>query len=112
MTVRRALLLIVLVAIVHGLFFIWYQRPDWYAQWTDQVGYRRLGQALATTGKFTKFPDATEFAPEVIRTPVYPLFLAIIYKVAGMGQLPVALAQTALFVAMCLFVYAIAKRIS
>ncbi len=113
MTVRRALTGITLVAIVHGLFFIWYQRPDWHTQWwTDQVGYRQLGQALATTGKFTKFPDATEFAPEVIRTPVYPLFLAIIYKVAGTGQLPVALAQTALFVAMCLFVYAIAKRIN
>jgi hypothetical protein len=111
MTVRRALLLIVLVAIVQGLFFIWYQRPDWYTQWTDQVGYRRLGQALATTGKFTKFPDTAEFVPEVIRTPVYPLFLAAIYKVAGTGQLPVALAQTALFAATCLFVYAIARRI-
>jgi Dolichyl-phosphate-mannose-protein mannosyltransferase len=113
MTDRRALLLIVVVAIVHGLFFIWYQQPDWHTQWwTDQVGYRRLGQALATTGKFTKFPDATEFAPEVIRTPVYPLFLAIIYKVAGTGQLPVALAQTALFAAICLLVFAIARRIA
>ena len=114
MTARRALLCIVLVAIVHGVFFIWYQRPDWYtpAAWTDQVGYRRLGQALATTGRFTKFPDAPELVPEVIRTPVYPMFLAAIYKVAGTGQLPVALAQTALFAAMCLFVYAIAKRIA
>jgi hypothetical protein len=114
MTVRRALTGITLVAIVHGLFFIWYQRPDWYThtQWTDQEGYRQLGQVLAATGKFTKYPDATEFVPEVIRTPVYPLFLAIIYKVAGTGQLPVALAQTALFVAICLFVYAIAKRIN
>ena len=59
MTVRRALILITLVAIAHGLFFIWYQRPDWHTQshWTDQVGYRRLGQALADTGRFTKFPD-------------------------------------------------------
>ena len=55
MTVRRALTLIVLAAIAHGLFFIWYQHPDWHtpAAWTDQDGYRRLGQALATTGKFT-----------------------------------------------------------
>jgi hypothetical protein len=112
MTVRRALVCITLVAIVHGLFFIWYQQPDWRTQWTDQEGYRQLGQALATTGKFTKFPDATEFAPEVIRTPVYPLFLAIIYKVAGTGQLPVALAQTALFVAICLLVFAITRRIA
>ncbi len=113
MTARRALLCIVLVAIVHGVFFIWYQRPDWYTPdaWTDQVGYRQLGQALATTGKFTKFPDAAELVPEVIRTPVYPMFLAVIYKVAGTRQLPVALTQTALFAAMVLFVYAIARRI-
>ncbi len=114
MTARRALLFIVLVAIVHGVFFIWYQRPDWYTPdaWTDQVGYRRLGQALATTGRFTKFPDAPELVPEVIRTPVYPLFLAAIYKIAGTGQLPVALAQTALFAAMCVLVYAMARRIA
>jgi hypothetical protein len=109
--VRRALVVITLVAIIHGLLFIWYQRPDWYTRWPDQVGYRRLGQVLAATGKFTKFPDATEFVPEVIRTPVYPMFLAAIYKVAGTGQLPVALAQTALFAAIVLFVHAIARRI-
>ena len=52
MTARRALLFIILVAVVHGVFFIWYQRPDWHSQWwTDQVGYRRLATVLATTGK-------------------------------------------------------------
>src|SRR5437762_3921513 len=44
MTARRWLTLIVCIAIAHGLFFIWYQRPDWHTQWLDQVGYRRLGQ--------------------------------------------------------------------
>jgi len=114
MTVRRALTLIVLAAIAHGLFFIWYQRPDWHtpAAWTDQDGYRRLGQALATTGKFTRAPDAPAFVPEVLRTPVYPLFLAAIYKVAGTGQLPVVLAQTALFALLCVFVYGIARRVT
>ena len=111
MTARRALLFIILIAVAHGVFFIWYQRPDWYTQWPDQVGYRQLGHVLATTGKFTKSPDSPTFVPEVIRTPVYPMFLAVIYKVAGTGQLPVALAQTVLFVAICLFVYAVAKRI-
>ncbi|HET9834073.1 MAG TPA: glycosyltransferase family 39 protein [Vicinamibacterales bacterium] len=113
MTRYRTLALIVLAAVAHGLFFIWYQRPDWFSQfaWTDQEGYRRLGQALASTGKFTKFPDAPQFVPDVIRTPVYPLFLASIYKVAGTGQLPVVLAQTVLFSLICVFVYAIARRI-
>jgi len=42
---------------------------------------------------------------------VYPLFLATIYKVAGTGQLPVALVQTVLFAAICVLVYATARRI-
>ncbi len=112
MTVRRALILITLVAIANGVFFIWYQRPDWNTAWPDQDGYRRLGQVLADTGKFTRFPDAPQFVPEVIRTPLYPLFVATIYKVAGVRQMPVALAQTALFAAICLLVFAITRRIA
>src|SRR5215831_21088150 len=91
---RPALLCITLVAIVHGLFFIWYQRPDWHTQWSDQDGYRRLAEVLATTGRFTRFPDAPQFVPEVLRTPLYPVFVATIYRTFGVRQLPVALAQT------------------
>ncbi|HXD75678.1 MAG TPA: glycosyltransferase family 39 protein [Vicinamibacterales bacterium] len=112
MTRYRPLLIVVLIAVAHGLFFIWYQRPDWETRWTDQVGYRRLGEALATTGKFTKYPEASGYVPEVIRTPVYPMFLATIYKVAGTGQLPVALAQTLLFAAICVLVFLMARRIN
>src|SRR5262245_35096895 len=109
----QTIVVITLVAIAHGLFFIWYQRPDWNTEyWPDQEGYRRLGAVLAATGKFTRFPDARPFVPEVIRTPAYPLFLATIYKVAGVRQMPVALAQTALFAAICLLVYAITRRIA
>jgi glycosyltransferase involved in cell wall biosynthesis len=108
---RRSLWIVCALALANGLFFIWYQSSDWNASWSDQDGYRRLGQVLATTGKFTRFPDALSFVPEVIRTPAYPLFVAAIYRVFGAGQLPVALAQTALFVAICLLVYAIAARI-
>src|SRR5262249_3947649 len=112
MTRYRTLVLIVLVAVANGLFFIWYQKPDWNTEWPDQTGYRQLAQSLATTGKFTKAPDAPQFVPEVIRTPVYPMFVATIYKVAGTGQLPVALAQTALFAAICVLVYATARRVA
>jgi dolichyl-phosphate-mannose-protein mannosyltransferase len=112
MTVWRSLALVALIAALHGVFFIWYQRPDWYTEWSDQDGYRRLGRVLAETGRFTRFPDATTFVPEVIRTPAYPLFVATIYKVAGFGQLPVALVQTGLFVLICLLGYAIAARCS
>jgi 4-amino-4-deoxy-L-arabinose transferase-like glycosyltransferase len=111
-TVKAALVCITLVAVAHGLFFIWYQQPDWSSQWPDQEGYRRLGAVLAATGKFTRFPDARPFVPEVLRTPAYPLFVATIYKIAGVRQLPVALAQTALFAAICLLVFAIARRLA
>src|SRR3954470_13200731 len=112
MTRYRSLLFIVLIAIAHGVFFIWYQQPDWQTRWSDQVGYRQLGEAFAATGKFTKFPDSATFVPEVIRTPVYPMFLAAIYKVAGPGQLPVALTQTALFAVICVCVFFIARRVT
>jgi hypothetical protein len=108
---RRSLWIVCAVAAAHGLFFMWYQRPDWATAWTDQDGYRRLGQVLATTGKFTRFPDSPTFVPEVIRTPAYPLLVAAIYRIFGAGQLPVALIQTGLFIVICLLVYSAARRI-
>src|SRR4029079_10402979 len=97
----RSIGLVCAIAAIHGLFFIWYQSPDWSTAWTDQDGYRRLGHVLATSGHFTRFPDSAIFVPEVIRTPAYPLFVALIYRVFGVGQVPVALAQTVLFIAIC-----------
>jgi len=108
---RRSLWIVCAVAFVHGLFFIWYQQPDMATAWSDQTGYRRLGEVLAATGKFTRFPDAPQFVPEVIRTPAYPLFVAVIYRLFGVGQLPVAVAQTILFVGICLLVYGAARLI-
>jgi len=109
---RRSLWIVCAIAALHGIFFIWYQTPDWTSAWSDQDGYRRLGHVLATTGKFTRFPDAPVFVPEVIRTPAYPLFVAAIYRLFGTGQIPVALAQTALFVVICLLVYAAGRRVA
>jgi len=107
---RRLLWIVCALAALHGLFYVWYQRPDWTTQWSDQDGYRRLGQVLADTGKFTRYPDAPRFVPEVIRTPVYPAFVAVVYRLFGTGQVPVALAQTGLFVVICLLVFAIARE--
>ena len=109
---RRSLWIVCLVATLHGLFFIWYQHPDWATQWTDQDGYRRLGQVLASTGKFTRFPEAPTFVPEVLRTPLYPMFVAVLYRLFGTHQLPVALSQTLLFALVCIAVYATARRVT
>jgi 4-amino-4-deoxy-L-arabinose transferase-like glycosyltransferase len=112
MTTRRSLGLVCLIATLNGLFFIWYQRPDWYTQWSDQEGYRRLGRVLSDTGKFTRFPDAPRFAPEVIRTPAYPMFVASVYRLVGDSQLAVALSQTVLFILISVVVFAIGREIA
>ena len=112
MSARRSLALISLIAALHGVFFIWYQRPDWHTQWSDQDGYRRLGHVLAETGTFTRYPDSPTFVPEVLRTPLYPMFVAVVYRVAGEHHAAVALAQTPLFVLICLLVYAITTRLA
>ena len=111
MTVSRSLLLIGLLATFHGLAFMAYQRPDRPTQWTDQVGYRRLGKVLASTGKFTRYPDAPQFVPEVLHTPVYPAFVAVVYKVFGESDAAIVGAQIGVFVAICLVVFAIGRLI-
>ena len=108
---RRALLIVCLIALAHAALYIWYQRPDWDTSWTDQVGYQRLGEVLATTGMFTRYPDAPIFVPEVVRTPGYPAFVATVYLVAGVGNhLAVAVAQAVVFTSICLLVYLLARR--
>jgi hypothetical protein len=108
--VRRNLALVSAVAIAHAGFFIWYQRPDSSIAWTDQGGYRQLGAALARTGLFTRYPEAPQFVPEVIRTPGYPAFVAAVYKVFGeANDVAVAIAQAVLFAGICLAAYALAR---
>lgn len=109
---RRTLITVVLIALAHAAFFINYQRPDWERAWSDQGGYRQLGAAMASSGEFTRFPDSPLFIPEVIRTPGYPAFVAVIYRVFGQQTLPVAIAQAIVFVLICLLVYAIARRVA
>src|SRR5580704_1722897 len=109
---RRKLFLACFIAVVHGLFFIWYQQPDWTTEWSDHEGYSRLGRVLAETGEFTPDPGRTPFVPEVVRTPGYPAFVAIVYRVSGAGHVGVALAQIGLFVAICLLVFDISRGVT
>jgi len=109
---RRTLLVIALVALAHAAFFAVYQRPDWETEWDDQVGYQRLGHVLATTGTFTRYPGVQPFVPETIRTPMYPMFVAAIYRVAGESHAAVAAGQAILFALMTLVVYAMTSRLA
>ena len=111
--IRRAALIIGLVALAHAALYIVYQRGEWQSPtaWTDQRGYQRLGAALATTGQFTRYAATDVFVPEVIRTPGYPIFVALIYKLFGVGNdMAVAIAQAFVFAAICWMVFHIARR--
>jgi 4-amino-4-deoxy-L-arabinose transferase-like glycosyltransferase len=109
---RRALSIIALVAVAHAALFAIYQKPEWDSSWDDQVGYQRLAHALATTGTFTRNPEVRPFVPETIRTPVYPLFVAAVYRLAGESHAAVAAAQALLFALLTLLVFAIASRLT
>ena len=109
---RGTLLAIALIALAHSALFIIYQRPDWEVAWPDQGGYKQLAAAMAKTGEFTRFPDSDVFIPEVVRTPGYPAFVAVIYKMFGERTLPVAIAQALVFVLICMIVYAITMRVA
>ena len=91
----------VLVAVAHGLFFIWYQQPDWNTNWPDQDGYRRLGQALATTGSSRVPRRAAVRARSASARPSIRSSSPRSIRLRARSQLPVALAQTALFAAIC-----------
>jgi len=112
---RRSLLVVALIALVHAGLYIVYQRDDWNSTtaWTDQRGYQRLGSSLATTGEFTRYTDSDVFVPEVIRTPGYPAFVAVIYLIFGVGNdLAVAVAQAFVFAAICCLVFVLARRVA
>ena len=102
--------LVCLVALVHAAIYITHQQPDWDTQWTDQVGYKRLGAVLAETGRFTRYPDYPTFVPEVIRTPGYPMFVATVYRLFGIDNtMAVVVAQSFVFAGLCVLVFAIAR---
>ena len=100
------------IALTHAALFIVYQRPDWHVAWSDQGGYQQLGAALARSGEFTRFPESPTFIPEVIRTPGYPAFVAVIYRLFGVGTLQVAIGQAVVFALICLVVYGIGTRVA
>jgi len=109
----RAVLMIGLIALAHSALYIGYQRGEWRSStsWTDQSGYQRLGASFATTGQFTRYPGTDEFVPEVIRTPGYPAFVALVYVLFGVGNdMAVAIAQALVFAAVAWMVMLIARR--
>lgn len=113
LSTRTALALICAAALAHAAIYIVHQRPDWDTEWSDQGGYRQLGAGLAIAGEFTRTPGAAVYAPEPIRTPGYPAFVAVVYRLFGVhNHMAVAIAQAGVFAAICLLVFALVRRVA
>src|SRR5262245_49706332 len=76
----------------------------------DSLTYEQPARALAVLGRFAAHasPDA---APELDRTPGYPLFIAFCYKIFGFRWPPVLLLQIATSILSIYFVFWLGCRI-
>ena len=70
----------------------WAILPDWNI---DAAGYHQLAVNLLQRGIFS-LDAASPFQPDAIRTPAYPLMVALIYAVAGIAPRAVLVAQAVL----------------
>jgi hypothetical protein len=86
--------------------------PDWLTQWTDQAGYTRLGEAIATTGPLHALPVLSPIHSRSAAHARLPGVVAAVNLTLGQGQLPVAIAQAVVFAAICLIVYAMTRLVA
>ena len=68
---------------------------------SDMQDYHEKACALLATGSYGA----------ALRPPLYPFFLAAVYRIAGMDYIFVRLVQALMGVGVCLFTYAIARRL-
>ena len=85
-----------------ALFFIWYQQPDWATRWPIRTDTGSWPRASRRQRKFTRSQTRRSLFPEVFVRPCTRRSSPRSISVSATGQMPVALAQTALFAAICL----------
>ena len=88
-------LIIFLVALSLRLIYLasrWSLLPDWNV---DAIGYHQLAVNLIQRGIFSLNTESP-FQPDSIRTPAYPLFIALIYLAIGIAPRAVVVAQSIL----------------
>lgn len=95
----RMLLLLLALAIVIRLAFVTF--PADGVPFSDMQDYHEKACALLATGSYGA----------ALRPPLYPLFLAAMYRFAGMGYASVRLVQAFMGVGVCLFTYMLARRL-
>lgn len=75
---------------------------------SDALGYHSLASNLLERGRFSFEKDGP---PDTLRTPLYPLFVASIYALAGQRPWVVLLVQIMLDTASCWLLYLVTARI-
>ncbi len=65
-----------------------------YCVTSDSVGYLKLAAELSSTGFFGLPGPGGQLVPEIFRTPVYPVFLAVLGRLPGGAVLNAEIAQT------------------
>lgn len=76
----------------------------------DSRSYLDSAQAIVSTGRFAVSPEQPDM-PQIVRTPGYPAFLALFFRLFGERYVPVILAQIGLSVGTLLIIYLLAARL-
>ncbi len=87
-------------------------RPDYLRTFRannnpDAVHYVLLGRNLLLHGHYSRC-EGPPYAPDILRTPVYPLFAGVLDLLGGAGA--IYLAQALLQVGSCLLLFALVRR--
>ncbi|MBI1888847.1 MAG: glycosyltransferase family 39 protein, partial [Candidatus Spechtbacteria bacterium] len=106
---KLALLILVFLIVKLALFLPAYMSDQSRVFMGDSYLYQNSAQTLLKLGRFSQ-SLASPDAPQIVLTPGYPLFLAKIYSLFGIHNLPVILAQILLSAASLLLAYALARK--
>jgi len=103
MTSKRFIILLFCLALISGIFWCvsYGEDPGWSS---DALGYDENALSILENGVFFKGTQISE-------RPLYPVFLAGIYKVFGHNYWVVRIIQIFLFVFTCFLVYRICQMI-
>jgi 4-amino-4-deoxy-L-arabinose transferase-like glycosyltransferase len=96
-------------AVVLALGYAVLVSPGFEPYLDDQVSYLRLAHGLVERGEYTRASIDAPFAPEPLRPPGYPLFLAPLC-VPSCSHWTIAIVQALLYGALVLLFFQIARR--
>lgn len=94
-TLRMLALLVFLAALLLRMVYLvshWSLLPDWHV---DAIGYHQLAVNVIERGTFSLNTESP-FQPDSIRTPAYPIVIALVYCSVGIMPRAVLIAQSIL----------------